>query len=150
MLTKNQRINEANKVIAIIASFGRKFFASNGRIARFEADWQGRVKFRDAYSDRLVSLHPRSRMKGFSNGGTLEALVKALYGFIRTGVPIRSTWFGPWPPNVCGGDLWAYGKDMAKVRIGVLTTLAVVRPEELYPQRTLPKTWPRASDRSRK
>lgn len=125
MGVKAQRVDEANKVIAAIAEHGRQFFYHKGRVSRFEIDWQGRVWFRDKYTNRRVSLHRWSSMKGFTEGGTLATLVRDLHHFIRTGEPIRRTHFGPWPGWLCDGDLWGYGDDMPKVREAVTTTDAV-------------------------
>ena len=144
-MTKQERVCEANKVIAACAAHGRRFFytgpgAENGRgypeagpegrVARFELGERGHIYFRDNYTwKRIYVAWERGRWKGWSHGGTLRDLVRALRDYIRTGKPISAKWFGPWPDWVCEGDLWGYGPDaMAAVREAALSTAAVAPP----------------------
>lgn len=131
-MSKRQRIDEANAVIAAIAAHGRRFFyhAPKDRTAHFQINWEGRLAFRDEYTNVPVSLHPNSRFKGFSNGGTCEAIVRALHLFIRTGEPMPAVHFGPWNPEyIPDGDLWGYGAEaMQKVRDAISKTGAVACP----------------------
>lgn len=60
----------------------------------------------DRYTQRQVNEQLNSRWKGFTEGGTLRALVTDLANYIRTGEPIRNH-FGQWPEGYRDGDLWA-------------------------------------------
>lgn len=114
--TKTERAEQANQLLAAIAGCGRKFFAHNGRVSRFEVDDRGRIWFVDAYREaKIYTACKWSRWRGFSEGGTLLALVLQLCDFIRSGTP-ATIHLGPWPDWVCGGDLWGYGGDMETVR----------------------------------
>lgn len=116
MATKTERAEQANQLLAAIAGCGRKFFAHNGRISRFEVDERGCIWFVDAYREaKIYTACKWSRWRGFSEGGTLRALVLQLCDFIRSGTP-ATIHLGPWPDWVCGGDLWGYGGDMETVR----------------------------------
>lgn len=116
MATKAERAEQANRFLAAIAGCGRKFFAHNGRVSRFEVDGRGRIWFVDAYREaKIYTACKWSRWRGFSEGGTLRALVLQLCDFIRSGTP-ATIHLGPWPDWICGGDLWGYGSDMEQVR----------------------------------
>jgi hypothetical protein len=140
---KHLRVIEANRVITAISMHGRRFFytgpgvnpsrakaSPDGRIARFEKDARGALWFRDDYTWKPIYVAwDRGQWKGWSHGGTLRDLVRALRDYIRTGTPIRPGWFGPWPDWVCEGDLWGYGAEaMAAVREAVMKTEAVAKP----------------------
>jgi len=114
--TKKERAEQANRFLAAIAGCGRQFFAHNGRVSRFAVDDRGRIWFVDAYREaKIYTACKWSRWRGFSEGGTLRALVLQLCDFIRTGTP-ASIHLGPWPDWICNGDLWGYGGDMETVR----------------------------------
>jgi hypothetical protein len=139
---KYDRLIEANLVIGAIAAHGRRFFYSGpgsdhrchihpARVAMFEIDRQGRLRFRDDYTDVPVLVTSRGEWKGFSHGGTLKRLVRDLADYIRTGKPISPGHCGPWPSWQCGGDLWGYGQEnMELVRSAVLATDAVRKPAQ--------------------
>ena len=136
---KHARLNVANQAIEIIASHGRKFFSLHAdgrtegpeRVSRFELRDGGRLWFIDKYTQKAIYVaYRRGRWSGFSEGGTLRDLVCAMADWItgkRKDFPSKA--FGPWPDYVCGGDLWGYGPDMAKVReqIGKLSGTQLVR-----------------------
>lgn len=113
--TKKDRADQASRFIAAIAGCGRKFFAHNSRVSRFEVDQRGRVWFVDAYRESRIYTHYNGRWRGFSEGGTLRDLVIHLRDFIRTGAAPKLC-LGPWPEWLCDGDLWGYGDGMDKVR----------------------------------
>jgi len=128
-MTKSDRAEIANKVIAVIAAHGRRFFHHEGRVSRFEVDARGRVWLHDKYSGARIYTMQRGRWRGFTEGGTLKSLCEALRDYIRTGQPIRRGWFGPWPDYYCDGDLWGYGKEaMETVRREVTALPAVAAP----------------------
>lgn len=115
------RLQRANAIIGTISNCGRRFFRQSidGRVSKFEIAENGRLYFRDKYSDRLL---PCSHTKGkawqcyFSEGGTLKWLVESLANYIKTGKTIAPIVFGPWSPMTCNGDPWGYGDDMERVR----------------------------------
>lgn len=123
-----ERTDVANEIIRIIASHGRHFLSMNSdrraiepsaRVSRFE--WVGgRLYYRDKYTDKLLYVHHDARFgilnRGFSDGGTLRAVVLHLRDFIRGKSVVNIRHFGPWPEWVCGGDLWGYGDEMDAVR----------------------------------
>ena len=114
VLTKAERIADANYLLLQISMVGRRFFYNerHNRVARFEQTIDGKLWFRDDYTDKRVYVAYRGRWRHFSHGGTLQGLVEALAGYIRTGQPINASRFGPWPEYLCEGDLWGYGKDV--------------------------------------
>lgn len=109
---------QANEFIEKISSVGRKFFRHGDRTSRFEMH-KGKLWFRDCYSQKLIYLHsPRSKWKGFTQGGTLRVLVRHLKEFIWEGTLVPAGIFGPWPDWYCRGDLWEYGEEaMENVRL---------------------------------
>lgn len=115
---KTQRAARANALIKAISGCGRKFFAypDHHGVSRFEVDGRGRIWFVDGYTGRRIYLHYKYWQRGFSEGGTLRALICALREFIATGEPIPSSHLGPWPQYICDGDLWGYGDNMQIVR----------------------------------
>jgi hypothetical protein len=115
-LQKQLRLEKANQLLKVIASCGRRFFAHQGRVSRFELDTGGRVWFVDAYNEARIYTHrTNGRWRGFSEGGTLRSLVIALRDYIQTGEPIPSGYLGPWPDWYCAGDPWGYGESMKLV-----------------------------------
>lgn len=116
-MNKAERIKNANEIVMAISRHGRRFFYSSkhNRTARFELDQQGRLRFRDEWSDKPVLIVKSGRWRGFNNGGTLRSIVEDLARYIRTGNKIRNH-FGPWPDWICGGDMWGYGDSMKSVR----------------------------------
>jgi hypothetical protein len=105
---KQVRLEHANALIKIIASYGRRFFWHGGssqwdeatknhvfvpadRLARFELT-KGRLYFIDDYTEQAILLpRPywgRSNWRGFSHGGTLRSLVEAMSDYIRLGTPV--------------------------------------------------------------
>jgi hypothetical protein len=115
---KAQRATKINELIRCIGGCGRQFFFSkeNNRFAVIEVDPRGRVWWIDDGSGRRIYTHYRGDWRGFSHGGTLQALVIAFREYICTGEPINPGYFGPWPDWVCGSDLWGYGVDIQVVR----------------------------------
>lgn len=125
------RLQRANALLATISVCGRQFFRQGVRISHFEIADNGRLYFRDKYSDRsLPCSHTKARawQRHFSEGGTLKSLVESLAGYVRTGEPVNPFFFGPWSPSTCNGDLWGYGDDMAIVR-GHAQRLGIVSQE---------------------
>lgn len=114
-MTKQQRAENANRLITAIASCGRYFFSCRNGISQFEVDSRGRIWFLDSDSKARIYTHYRYEWRGFTNGGTMRDLIERLRDYIRTGEQQRLA-LGPWPKWVCDGDLWGYGADMDIVR----------------------------------
>ena len=114
---QRERAGKVNKLLEVIASCGRRFFAYPQRygVSRFEVDRRGRIWFIDGYTGRRIYLHYRNWGRGFSEGGTLRDLVNSLKRYIATGEPAKAS-FGPWPQWLSDGDPWGYGEDMQQVR----------------------------------
>ena len=125
-LTKQERINKVNELIQVIATCGRMFFCTTKakRISHFELAENGRLYFRDKYTNALLPMmRTNSRKWGtyFTEGGTLKSLIEYLADYIRTGKPITNQYvFGPWEEGMCNGDLWGYGHDMERIRQSAL------------------------------
>lgn len=115
MNEKQERAKRANALLQTISEHGRRFFHHDGRVARFEVDERGRVWFIDAYSQKRIYTHYTGRWRGFTLGGTMRWLIESLRDYIRTGKVIVGH-FGPWPDEICRGDLWGYGDDMRAIR----------------------------------
>jgi len=113
-MSQVERIQHANDVILSISRYGRHFFrcSRTGAVAHFVLDDRNRLRFVDEASRRAVLIVKGGEWRGFTNGGTMRALVEDLAEYIKTGRQIRNH-FGPWPEWVCGGDLWGYGDDCA-------------------------------------
>jgi hypothetical protein len=115
-MSKAERVKIANEMLLAIASCGRKFFAYQDRVSRFELDERGRIWFVDKYTQKRIYVAYRGNWRKFSDGGTLRTLVERLRDFIRSEILLPAGIFGPWPEWICDGDLWAYGADMQQVR----------------------------------
>lgn len=124
-----ERARRVNELLMFIGNRGRSFFRHGSRYAHMSVDLRGRIWFHDEYTQKEIYTHYQGRWKGFSGGGTLKALVVRLKDFIRTGEPLRGSWFGPWHECLCGGDVWGYGKgEMGCIRdyaseLGILTRI---------------------------
>lgn len=87
MTEKENRLNVVNNLITFISQRGRRFFYSKSkdRIAFMEMN-NNRIYYVDAYTGSRVYAYPHhTDRKGFSNGGTIWALVCEFSEFIRTG-----------------------------------------------------------------
>lgn len=131
--TKAERLRHANELISAISRHGRRFFYNheNNRTAHFRIKLDGRLYFRDDYTDTLIYTAYRGRWRYFSHGGNMRRLVDDLATYIRTGERIWRGHFGPWPGWRAGGDLWFYGPaDMAALRQEIDGNPALRRPAE--------------------
>jgi hypothetical protein len=121
------RVRQANKVIAIIASCGRRFFYSPAydRTARFGLDKHGQVWFVDCHTG--MKLHPfgEKNWPGFTHGQTLKDLVARLAHYITTGYQLE---LDRWFRLENDGAYWAYGDEaMSKVRAEVMETEVILK-----------------------
>jgi hypothetical protein len=114
---RQERLEKANELLQVIASTGRRFFRHQDRVAEIYL-WFDRLYYCDAYTRRSIYLHsPNSNWRGFSHGGTMKNLIRALKDYVWTGERLSAGIFGPWPEWKCQGDLWGYGDDMNSVRL---------------------------------
>lgn len=130
-LTKHQRLAQANAVIQAVSGVGRRFFycERHDRVARFELTIDGRLWFRDDFSDTRIYVAYKGRWRVFSHGGTMRKLIDALADYIRFGKRVPAGHFGPWPAWICEGDLWGYGSDaMAELRSTLAGNDCISRP----------------------
>lgn len=134
---KQQRLIEANRIIKVIASHGRRFFfcKEKNTFAEFYFDDHGILWLRDEYTQKSIYVCCNGRWRYFSNGGTLRDIIRALRDYIRLNEPLNAGIFGPWANWICDRDLWGYGKpEMAKLREELYSSPAIVSDLE-YSQR---------------
>lgn len=128
------RMEKANAIIRVMASYGRLFFSSNSDkreaspdpfIAHFTVDACGELWFVDRYSRKPILVRLQE-WRGFSDGGTLRGIVEHLAEHIKAETPINPGYFARSPQWVCKGDMWGYGDDMVKVETKVAALLGAV------------------------
>lgn len=115
---RRDRADKANELLKEIGSCGRKFFYSekHNQFGFFDVDNNGRIWYTDSYTGKRIYLHYQYWKRGFSNGGTMRALINSLKSYIQKGKTINPYHFGPWSDTICNGDLWGYGTDIKRVR----------------------------------
>ncbi len=109
--TKQQRCEQVNQAIKIIADHGRRFFwcDTTQRYARMEVDKRGKVWFVDDYSGKRIYTHPTTwggRWRGFSHGGTLKGLVERFRDYISHGKQLSRSCLGP--ERMGDSNIWGY------------------------------------------
>jgi len=115
--TKHERLAQANRLLLIISQHGRQFFRNkkDGRIAQFEVDDRGRIWFIDDYKGARIYTHKtgygHNPWKGFSHGGTLQCLAKALCSWIGNGETLHREFIAPTRSMGGLGDIWGYGTE---------------------------------------
>jgi hypothetical protein len=134
LTVQRHRAEQANALLVTIARHGRHFFCHRGVVSWLEVDDRGRVWFTDSYRGARIYTHYVGRWRGFTQGGTLKALIEDLRTYIKTGRQLSRGRFW-WPDWYCGGDLWGYGEAMIPVRehaerLGIVTP----PPEEDTPR----------------
>src|SRR3546814_9147698 len=129
-MRKKERVLNANKILDAIAAHWRRFFYNERaqRVSSFRLSPSGSLYFMDHYLGAMIQPLDEKGWDGFTNGGTLRALVEDLAQYIDTGRPIPSGHFGPWSPTLSRGDLWGYGvSEMAKVRGAIFSNPEIGR-----------------------
>ena len=106
-MNKQQRLEEANKLIKSISSYGRKFFSGKSGCASLGYGIKPRVFFTDAKTSALIDTHEHEWI-GFSHGGTLRVLIEYLRDYINEDEKVSIE-------CICtlrrdGSDIWGYGK----------------------------------------
>jgi hypothetical protein len=117
MTTKQERVDQANELIKIIGSHGRKFFFNKeeNRFAKFELR-NGRVYFIDDYRSAAIYIDIRGQWRGFSHGGTLRALVLDMREYIvnKTPVPRWKIVIQQLGKSDLTGNIWGYDVESAQ------------------------------------
>ncbi|MBY0416701.1 MAG: hypothetical protein K2W88_01395 [Pararheinheimera sp.] len=114
----NERIDHANELIRLIASYGRKFFEHKGFVSTLELGKNGRVLFVDYYTQRRIDTHRKGHWNGFTSGGTLKGLVEQMRDYVKTGRPIPLYFIGCYRDN--GSNIWGYEEaEIQKLRAAV-------------------------------
>ena len=126
---REDRVANANRFLEAIASDGRKFFALEGRVSRFELDHRGRVWFVDKWKGGRIYTHtkPWARWRHFTEGGTLRRLVEALREYIMGRAPLPVAHVAP-ARTWTDGDIWGYGAEAASTVRAKCEALAPVPP----------------------
>lgn len=125
---KFERLHHINELIRTISKYGRRFFYYDkfDRTASMLIDRSGHIYFRDDYTDKLIYVAYRYRWNGFSHGGTLKELVKAMAHYIRTGDKLDIGWIGPERMRITDGNIWGYAPDeMEKCRAEAMRNPAI-------------------------
>lgn len=115
---KRQRVQHANDLIKGIASYGRKFFESNGIVAHMEIDERGKVWFVDDYTRERIYTHYKGHWRHFTHGGTLRNLIEEIRDYISKGEPLHPGYIAP--SNFGSQNIWGYAEDeVTKLRAAI-------------------------------
>lgn len=105
----NERIDQCNQLIKLIASTGRKLFADkDGYVSTLELSKNGRVLFVDYYTRRRIDTHVH-KWNGFTSGGTLRTLVELLRDYVKKGEKLPLSVIGMRRGD--GSNIWGYPAD---------------------------------------
>lgn len=121
---RETRLVLANEFIEAIGRCGRRFFFHKTeygqRFAVIEAGKGGRLWWVDDYSKKRIYMHTHdcARWQGFTHGGTLKSIAKALRDFVTKGERLSADYFTDEAFEKTGvfKHPWGYGADLAKVR----------------------------------
>tara|TARA_B100000949_G_C14270467_1_gene447056 strand:- start:131 stop:694 length:564 start_codon:yes stop_codon:yes gene_type:complete len=114
------RVDSVNKLIALIAGHGRKFFNHTYGVSAFERTAKKRVYFWDAGSGQRVdaSRRPSPKWRGFSDGGVVQALAVRCYEYIAHGKQIPLNLIAPQLIGDAASNVWGYSpSDVKKLKI---------------------------------
>ena len=102
-----ERLGHANDLIKAISEHGRRFFwnETNQRMARLELSESGRLYWIDDYKGTRVFTGEirggyEHRWNGFSHGGTLKDMVRAMRDYVAKGEKINA--------GAIGAGYWGY------------------------------------------
>lgn len=105
----NERIEQCNQLLQLIASFGHKYFSDkNGYVSTLELGKNGRVLFVDYYTRRRIDTHLH-KWTGFTSGGTLADLIARLSDYIKKGEKLPMSVIGHYRAD--GSNVWGYPAD---------------------------------------
>lgn len=125
---KHARLRHVNDLIFTISKYGRRFFYCDkfDREAGMSISEHGHIYFHDDYTGKAIYVAYRHHWSGFSHGGTLKELVKAMAHYIRTGDQLSIGWIGPERRNITDGNIWGYAPDeMEKCRTEAMRNPAI-------------------------
>lgn len=83
-----ERLDNINKLIELIANTDRCFFKHEKGISKF-IPLKTTVKYIDGYTQKKVTVNGNNRDSGFTEGGTMWALVKDFKEYIVTGKKVN-------------------------------------------------------------
>lgn len=106
--TGNERLEQANELIRLIASHGRRFFHHEGRIAELRLDARGRVWLVDEYS-----------------GQSMRRLIERLRDYIKRGTPLPLGIICPVRSFSGPENIWGYESDEAEKLIAACRSLPI-------------------------
>lgn len=111
-MAKTERLAHANALIEVISRHGRRFFynAKSGAIGALELDARGHIWWIDDYRGARIYTAYQGRWRGFSHGGTMRDLIRALRGYIKRGELLHPEYIAP---AMSYGDMWGYGVEAA-------------------------------------
>jgi hypothetical protein len=127
---KAARVAKVNHLVRVISTYGRRFFynARHNRVAEMVIGKGGHLYFIDDYTGKPIYVAYDGRWSGWSHGGTLRDLVKALAEYVRTGNQLSISWIGP--ERFDDSNIWGYAEsEMAKCRAAALTTGVIRQPQ---------------------
>jgi hypothetical protein len=130
---KIARLEQANALITVISTYGRRFFydAKQNRVARIEIGKGGHLYLIDDYTGHPVYIAYNGEWSGFSHGGTLRDLVKRLAEYVRTGKQLHPHWIGP-KRHSDDSNIWGYAADeMEKCRAAALATGVIAQEADV-------------------
>ncbi|RYU41315.1 hypothetical protein ERW49_18730 [Aliivibrio finisterrensis] len=106
-MNKQQRLEEANKLIKSISSYGCKFFSGKSGCASLGYGIKPRVFFTDAKTSALIETHEHEWV-GFSHGGTLRVLIEYLRDYINDDVKFNIECICTFRSD--GSNTWGYDR----------------------------------------
>jgi hypothetical protein len=128
------RAYNANSIIIQISERGHRYFNHDDAVSHFEIAENGRVMWRDEGKRCLTTRKFLLSFHGhFSEGGTLQALVEALWDHIVTGRRIGAH-LGAW-----NTDPWGYGTTAMQEIRAAAELLSIIVPQQ-FPPRTMMRT----------
>ena len=125
----NERIDQCNELIRLIASAGRKFFSDkDGYVSTLELGKRGRVLFVDYYTRRRIDTHAHE-WRGFTSGGTLRRLVELMRDYIKKGEKIPLWVIGN--RRTDGTNVWGYPADELEALRVLVAKLPMFESDEV-------------------
>lgn len=128
---KLKRLEEANMLIKIISSYGRRFFYchSTDCVAHMSIGPRGHIYFHDNYTRKAIYTAYPHRWSGFSHGGTMRDLVVALAEYVRNGAKLSMHWIGPDRRGMTDGNIWGYEAGQMELCRAEAAKTAVIKPQ---------------------
>jgi len=130
---KITRLEQVNALITVISTYGRRFFYDKGsnRVAQMVIGKGGHLYLIDDYTGKSIYIAYNGHWGGFSHGGTLRDLVKAMAHYVQTGEQLMMHWIGP-KRYSDGSNIWGYAADeMEKCRAAALGTGVIAQETDV-------------------